>query len=112
VCLRDGRFEFTGTWTDFANPPNTKPLIWTPVEDINATAGFQTNPTGIQIVMRVANGCNLTGTWWIWLGGFTDAGWNITVRDTITGKQRTFSKSRQAGVFPTTTRDSTTFTCD
>ena len=112
VCLRSGRFEFTGTWTDFANPANTLPLIWTPVENINATAGFQNNPSGIQIVMRVADGCSLTGTWWVWLGGFTDAGWNITVRDTVTGNQRNFSKSRQGGVFPTTTRDSTTFTCN
>jgi len=112
VCLRNGRFELTGTWTDFANPPNTNPLIWTPVEDINATAGFQNNPTGIQIVMRVADGCQLTGTWWVWLGGFTDAGWDITVRDTVTGQQRNFSKPRQAGEFPTTTRDTATFTCD
>jgi hypothetical protein len=112
VCLRNGRFELTGTWTDFASPPNTNPLIWTPVEDINATAGFQTNPTGIQIVMRVADGCQLTGTWWVWLGGFTDAGWDITVRDTVTEIQKDFSKPRQAGEFPTTTRDSATFTCD
>ncbi len=112
VCLRDGRFEFTGTWTDFANPPNTQPLIWTPVQGINATAGFQNNPSGIQIVMRVADGCGLTGTWWVWLGGFTDAGWDIRVRDTATGKQRTFTKARQGGTFPTTLRDSTTFTCN
>ena len=82
------------------------------MEDINATAGFQVNPTGIQIVMRVADGCQLTGTWWIWLGGFTDAGWDITVRDTVTGIQRPFSKPPRAGEFPATTRDSTTFTCD
>ncbi len=112
VCLRDGRFEFTATWTDFANPAVTRPLIWTPVENINATGGFQNNPSGIQIVMRVADGCSLTGTWWIWLGGFTDAGWDIRVRDTVTGKQRTFTKARQGGVFPTTLRDSTTFTCN
>jgi len=112
VCLRNGRFEFIGTWTDFANPANTRPLIWTPVENINATAGFQNNPSGIQIVMRVADGCSLTGTWWVWLGGFTDAGWNISVRDTVTGKQRSFTKSRQGGVFPTTLRDSTTFNCN
>ena len=112
VCLRNGRFEFTAMWTDFANPPKTQPLIWTPVEDINATGGFQNNPSGIQIVMRVADGCSLTGTWWVWLGGFTDAGWDIRVRDTVTGKQRTFTKPRQGGVFPTTLRDSTTFTCN
>jgi len=112
VCLRDGRFELTGTWTDFANPTNTQPLIWTPVENINATAGFQNNPSGIQIVMRVADGCSLTGTWWVWLGGFTDAGWDITVRDTVTGNLRNFSKPRQGGVFPTTTRDSTKFSCN
>ena len=112
VCLRDGRFEFTATWTDFSNPPVTQPLIWTPVGSINATGGFQNNPSGIQIVMRVADGCQLTDTWWVWLGGFTDAGWNITVRDTVTGISRTFTRQRQSGSFPTTTRDMTTFTCD
>ncbi len=112
VCLRNGRFEFVGTWTDFSNPPVTQPLIWTLVEDINATAGFQNNPSGIQIVMRIADGCRLTGTWWVWLGGFTDAGWNITVRDTVTGDIRTFTRNRQSGSFPITTRDKTTFSCN
>jgi hypothetical protein len=112
VCLRDGRFEFIGTWSDFANPPNTKPLIWTPVQNINATAGFQNNPSGIQVVMRVADGCSISGTWWVWLGGFTDAGWDISVRDTVTGKQTAFTRTRQGGSFPTTTRDMTTFSCN
>jgi len=112
VCLRNGRFELTGTWTDFSDPPATNPLIWTPVENINATAGFQNNPTGIQIVMRVADGCQLTGTWWVWLGGFTGAGWDIRVRDTVTGKQAIYTKPPQGTEFPTTQRDMETFTCD
>ncbi|MBD3854316.1 MAG: hypothetical protein IFJ96_05990, partial [Acidobacteria bacterium] len=112
VCLRDGRFEITGTWTDFSNPPVTQPLIWKPVEDINATGGFQNNPSGIQIVMRIADSCQNTNKWWIWLGGFTDAGWDITVRDTVTDTQQTYIKSPNAGVFPTTDRDSTTFSCN
>jgi len=112
VCLRDGRFELTATWTDFSNPAVTQPVIWTPVENINAEGGFQNNPSGIQIVMRVADGCSTTGTWWVWLGGFTDAGWDITVRDTVTGNQQTYVKPRNGGVFPTTERDTTTFSCN
>ena len=62
--------------------------------------------------MRVANGCTQTGTWWIWLGGFTGAGWDITVRDTVTGAQNIYSKARDGSNLPTTTRDSTTFSCN
>jgi hypothetical protein len=112
VCLRAGRFELSGTWTDFSDPPVTLPLIWTPVEDINATAGFQNNPTGIQIVMRVADGCQLTGSWWVWLGGFTGAGWNIRVRDTVSGMQATYTKPPNGTEFPTTERDMETFICE
>jgi len=112
VCLRNDRFEITGTWTDFANPANTEPLIWTPVEDINATAGFQNNPSGIQIVMRIADSCTNTNEWWIWLGGFTDAGWDITVRDTATNAEQTYTRDRQGGVFPTTERDTVSFPCE
>ena len=112
VCLRNGRFELRGTWTDFSNPPITNPLIWTPQQDINATAGFQNNPSGIQIVMRVADACSLTGTYWLWLGGFTDAGWDITVRDTVTGNTRTWIRNRSSGNFPSTTRDTLTFSCN
>jgi hypothetical protein len=36
----------------------------------------------------------------------------MTVRDTVTGLTRTCTKSRQGGVFPTTERDSTTFSCN
>jgi len=112
VCLRDDRFELTATWTDFSNPPVTQPLIWTPVEDINATGGFQNNPSGIQIVMRIADGCSNNNHWWIWLGGFTAGGWDITVRDTVTDTQQTYTRTPNSGVFPTTERDSTTFSCD
>jgi len=112
VCLRDDRFEITATWTDFSNPAQTQPLIWTPVEDINATGGFQNNPSGIQIVMRIADSCANTGKWWIWLGGFTDAGWDITVRDTVTETEQTYTRERNGGVFPTTERDATTFSCN
>ena len=112
VCLRDGRFELTAEWTDFSNPPVTQPLIWTPVEDINASGGFQNNPSGIQIVMRIADSCASTNEWWIWLGGFTDAGWEITVRDTVTDTQQRYIKSPNAGVFPTTERDKTSFSCN
>jgi hypothetical protein len=112
VCLRNGRFELTATWTDFSDSAQTQPLIWTPVEDINATGGFQNNPSGIQIVMRIADSCENTNKWWIWLGGFTDAGWDITVRDTVTDTVQHYPKSPNAGVFPTTERDSTTFSCD
>jgi hypothetical protein len=111
VCLRDGRFELTAEWTDFSDPAVTRPLIWTPVEDINAMGGFQNNPTGIQVVMRVADGCDNTGTWWVWLGGFTSAGWDIRVLDTVTGRERTFKRVRRSGDLPTTMRDTTTFSC-
>ncbi len=110
VCLRDGRFELTATWTDFSDV--TQPLIWTPVKDINASGGFQNNPDGVQIVMRIADSCQNTNEWWVWLGGFTDAGWDITVRDTVTDVQRTYTKPVQGGVFPTTDRDRTTFYCN
>ena len=112
VCLRDDRFEITATWTDFSNPAQTQPLIWTPVEDINATGGFQNNPSGIQIVMRIADSCANTNKWWIWLGGFTDAGWDITVRDTVTETEQTYTRTPNGGVFPTTERDKTTFSCN
>jgi hypothetical protein len=110
VCLRDDRFEITGTWTDFSDV--TQPLIWTPVEDINATGGFQNNPSGIQVVMRIADSCENTNKWWIWLGGFTDAGWDITVRDTATNAEQTYTRTPNGGVFPTTERDTTTFNCN
>ena len=112
VCLRDGRFEITAEWTDFSNPPVTQPLIWTPVKDINASGGFQNNPDGIQIVMRIADGCSNNNHWWIWLGGFTAGGWDITVRDTVTETEQTYTRERNGGVFPTTERDATTFSCN
>jgi hypothetical protein len=37
---------------------------------------------------------------------------SVTVRDTVTGYEEIYYKSRQGGVFPTTERDSTTFSCN
>jgi hypothetical protein len=79
---------------------------------LTETSGFQNNPSGIQIVMRIADGCSNDGHWWIWLGGFTAGGWDITVRDTVTDTQQTYTRTPNSGVYPTTERDSTTFSCN
>lgn len=108
ICLFDERFIFEMEWTDFQD--NTKPVVFTQ-ETGKVGLGFFGDLNNVTVVVKVTNGCPLNGYYWIWVGGFTNAGWSLTVTDTVTGITKSYPKGVGSGL-PTTVKDDSTFTCD
>lgn len=106
VCLYNDRFEFTMVWDQNGT---VKPVIFE--EHSHQTAlGFFNNLNDITVLLKVTNGCELNGHWWIWTGGATaGAAWYLQVRDTETGTTQIYTKP--SGVFVTAAKDERSFPC-
>ena len=110
ICLRDGRFKVTGQWLGF-DDDTWRPIVWSRETQEVALGTFQNNPNDVTVITKMVWGCPYNNNYWFWLGGFTDAGYQIVVTDTTTSASQTYNRSRQSGVFPTTVRDATHFPC-
>ena len=108
VCLLNDRFRFQMSWTGFDNV--TQPVVFVPQSDQTAAGVFQNNRNDITLVVKVTNGCSFTGAYWVWLGGFTNAAWNLQVTDTQTGRSRVYTKGLTSTP-PVTVKDDSTFSC-
>ena len=110
LCLGNGRFEVTGEWTDFeshhgvahAAPDDFKGLgnygvLWFFSAD---------NP---EMAVKVLNGCSFNGHYWVFLSPASTVEYHITVRDVVTGQQKTYSNA--LGHVPSLTADTSAFPC-
>ncbi len=87
LCLQDSRFEVRANWQtgDGAGVGTVVPR--TP--DTGMFWFF--SPGNIELVVKVLDGCDLTGHRWVLMGGLTDVGVEITVTDSESGAVETYS---------------------
>ena len=82
LCLGEGdRFRVTARWAAQGadGPGRAVPLA--------AFAGsfWFFDAANLEITVKVLDGCNLNGRFWVFLSGLTDVGVEVTVEDTATG---------------------------
>jgi hypothetical protein len=90
LCLNDARFAVSATFSvpsapDVAHAAHAVQL--TP--DTGYFWFF--NPSNIEVVVKVLNGCGLGGNYWVFAGGLTNINVVITVTDTSTGMVKTYA---------------------
>jgi hypothetical protein len=71
-------------------------------------------PGSLEVGVKMVNGCTLTEghplrSYWVFLGGLTNAGFEITIEDTVTGQMKIWRNP--AGTFPQTIGDTSAFPC-
>jgi hypothetical protein len=52
------------------------------------------DPTNIELILKVLNGCGLNNNWWVFAGGLTDVGVAIKVTDTSTGAVKSYNSTK------------------
>jgi hypothetical protein len=110
LCLGDGRFAVTAEWRDFDNRTGAARtaadrmgglgdwgVLWFFSED---------NP---ELFVKILDACAATGTYWVFLSPGSNVEYDVTVRDVVTGEQKTYSNP--LGSFPRLTADAQTFPC-
>ena len=92
MCLLDDRFELTVTGRSHSNP------VGIPFEGTVAPAG--TANSGIfwffeadnwEMLVKVLDGCAITGHWWVYAAAATDVEYSLDVHDTVTGMTARYS---------------------
>lgn len=91
LCLQDGRFQVTATWS---NPAKGETGVGTPIPD-TASAGYMWffSPGNIELVLKVLDGRWFNDSWWVYASALTDVDYTITVLDTSTGASRTYTNN-------------------
>ncbi len=82
MCLNNGRFEVRAVWTK----PDATTGSGTPVKLTDDSGYFWFfDPSNIEIVLKVLNGCGLNNAYWVFAAGLTNVGVDLQITDTQTG---------------------------
>ncbi len=91
LCLREGRFEARVHWTNPDVPDDFGSGIAIPVEISDESGLFWFfDPENVELVIKVLDGRVLNGRYWVFYGALSDVEYWITVRDTVSGLNRTY----------------------
>lgn len=91
LCLQDGRFQVTATWS---NPATGETGVGSPIPDTDS-AGYMWffSPGNIELVLKVLDGRWFNDSWWVYASALTDVDYTIAVLDTHTGASRTYTNN-------------------
>lgn len=111
ACLHSGRFEVKVRFQTTTASGDALVQLFNGQRAETPESAFFTffSPTNFEIGVKVLFACPLTNTWWAFTSGLTDQGWTVTVRDTQTGAQQTYSNV--VGHLSSTFADTGAFLC-
>jgi hypothetical protein len=105
LCLLHGRFEATAQFR-VAGAAAPTPAHAVPLTDQSGYFWFF-GPDNVEVTLKTLNAC--PAAYWIFASGMTNVGVDITVRDTQTGKTRTYSNAIGTPFAPI--QDTNAFSC-
>ncbi|HXO30334.1 MAG TPA: fibronectin type III domain-containing protein, partial [Thermoanaerobaculia bacterium] len=87
LCLNNNRFQVKATF-DAGNGNSGNANVGTLTSDTGYLWFFSSS--SVEAIIKVLNGCGLTGTYWVFAGGLTNVQVTITVTDTLMGKSHQY----------------------
>ncbi|MDY7095672.1 MAG: VWA domain-containing protein [Acidobacteriota bacterium] len=91
LCLNQGRFEVEVDWLDRAGNTGPGRTVACGTDDSGLFWFF--DPENWEMLVKVLNGCGVNGHYWTFFAATTNVGYDLTVRDTQTGLQKTYSNT-------------------
>ncbi len=87
LCLQQDRFTVTAAWQTAQGQSGTGQT-----QPLTAATGlfWFFAPDNLELVVKVVDGCAVTGSYWVFAGGLTDVQVALQVQDTATGAIRTY----------------------
>jgi hypothetical protein len=112
ACLIGGRFQVT---TNFYNATGGKAQA--PVISFNSTRAESdesvfysfADPSNVEMIVKVINGCALNNHYWVFIAGATTQGWEAAVVDTQTGAAKSYLNN--LNILTATTADTSALPC-
>lgn len=110
LCLANGRFAVQVDWeTDLGGGGSGQGVA---VEETDNTGMFWFfEPSNLEIMIKVLDGCVVNDHFWVFFAGLTNVGFDLRVTDTVSGEVRIYSNADETPVNPVL--DTAAFdTCD
>ena len=87
LCLAEGRFEVSVVWSDFegGSGPGRSVAI---SEDTGAFWFF--DEENLELVVKVLDARAINDQFWVFYGALSNVAYQITIRDTVSGAERTY----------------------
>ncbi len=93
ACLNSGRFQVTTNYynaIDGKHQANVMNFNSTRAETDSTIFYYFTSSSNFEMGINVLDACALTNSYWIFIGGLTNQGWETTVLDTHTGTYKAY----------------------
>lgn len=90
LCLENGRYAVQATW-EKPDGGTGEAVAWPLTGDTGLYWFFE--PSNVEMVLKVLDGCGVNGHRWVFAGGLTDVGVTMTVTDTETGEEKVYESS-------------------
>lgn len=83
LCLNDNRFEVRASYVTNNGQSGDGRVV-----ELTSDTGYFWffGESNVEVVVKVLDACGLNGQFWVFAGGLTDQGVQLTVRDTVTGR--------------------------
>jgi hypothetical protein len=96
LCLQKSRFLVEASWqtADGSGRGQAIPLT----SDTGAFWFFSS--ANVELLVKVLDGCGLTGSYWVFAGGLTNVGVTLAVTDMVTGQMRTYRSAAGSAFQP------------
>jgi hypothetical protein len=88
LCLNGGRFEVSATWETGQGDEGAGTAV-----SLTSDTGYFWffAATNVEVIVKVLDGCGVNQRFWVFAGGLTDVETVLTVRDTQTGRVKTYT---------------------
>jgi len=81
LCLQNGRFQVSASWTDEGLARDAQAV---PLTDDTGNYWFF-SPDNLELMVKILDGCTINQRWWVFTSGLTDRGVGLFVQDLATG---------------------------
>jgi hypothetical protein len=105
ACLVDGRFQITETYYNAIDGKQQAQVMSfgpTRAQSDESIFYYFTNPSNFEMGINVLDACAITNSFWVFLGGLTNQGWEVNVLDTQTGNHKSYRNNLNTVTVTTT----------
>lgn len=100
LCLADGRFAVQIDWATDREEQDISGQGVAVRETDNTGMFWFFEPSNLEIMVKVLDGCVVNDHFWVFFAGLTDVGFDLRVTDTVSGDVRIYSNADETPANP------------
>jgi hypothetical protein len=93
LCLNGGRFEVEVAWRDFDGATGSGKTV---PQTSDTGAFYYFSASNLELMVKVLDGRQINGHFWVFYGSLSDVEFDLTVTDTQTGVVKTYHNNRSS----------------